>query len=78
MRLTAKYPEDESNLIVSGLKYELFYWDGRWKSLGRKVAQDDFIEYDKVPKNALLWLRNLDGGVQERIFVYQEDKQVWY
>lgn len=78
VRLTAKYPEDESNLIVSGLKYELFYWDGRWKSLGRKVAQDDFIEYDKVPKNALLWLRNLDGGVQERIFVYQEDKQVWY
>ena len=42
------------------------------------MAQDDFIEYDKVPKNALLWLRNLDGGVQERIFVYQEDKQVWY
>jgi len=34
--------------------------------------------YRGVPKGALLWLRNLDEGEQERIFTYENGKQVWY
>lgn len=78
VRLYAKYPEDDSNLIFPGERYELFYWDGRWKSLGSKLAEQTYLDYDNVPRNALLWLRNLDKGVQERIFVYDNGKQVWY
>lgn len=76
--LTAKYPEDESNLIVPGQHYELFYWDGRWKSLGQKTASGSELVYRNVPARALLWLRNLDEGVQERIFEYKGGRQIWY
>ena len=78
VRLVAKYPEDDSNRIFPGQRYELFYWDGKWKSLGQQVAQHDYLEYRHVPKGALLWLRNLDEGVQERIFIYEGGRQIWY
>ena len=78
VRLLAKYPEDDSNLVFPGEKYELLYWNGKWNSLGIKVADRTFLDYDNVPRNALLWLRNLDKGVQERIFVYDKGRQVWY
>ena len=78
VRLTAKYPEDDSNAIFPGEHYELFYWRGQWVSLGRKIAADTVLVYDRVPKGALLWLRNLDKGQQERIFSYENGKQVWY
>ena len=65
-------------LAAKSWRYELFYWDGRWKSLGQQVARHDYLEYRHVPKGALLWLRNLDEGVQERIFIYEGGRQIWY
>lgn len=76
--LTSKYPEDESNRIFPGERYELFCWRGYWRSLGEQEASDTVLVYDNVPAGALLWLRNLDKGVQERIFVYEDGKQIWY
>lgn len=76
--LTAKYPEDKSNEIIIGQRYELFCWVGHWKSLGVQKAEGTTLTYHRVPKNALLWLRNLDEGKQERIFIYENGKQVWY
>ena len=78
VRLTAKYPEDESNAIFPGEHYELFFWKGHWKSLGVQEASDTVLVYRGVPRGALLWLRNLDKGVQERIFTYEKGEQVWY
>ncbi len=78
VRLTAKYPEDDSNAIFPGEHYELFCWRGQWESLGKQEATDTVLVYDRVPKGALLWLRNLDKGEQERIFTYENGKQVWY
>ena len=78
VRLTAKYPEDDSNAIFPGEHYELFYWRKGWVSLGVQQATDTVLEYRKVPKGALLWLRNLDKGKQERIFTYENGKQIWY
>lgn len=78
VHLTAKYPEDDSNAIFPGQHYELFYWQGQWVSLGVQEAKDTELVYRGVPKGALLWLRNLDEGEQERIFTYENGKQVWY
>jgi hypothetical protein len=78
VRLTAKYPEDDSNAIFPGQHYELFYWRNGWVSLGIQEATDTVLEYRGVPKGALLWLRNLDEGKQERIFAYENGKQIWY
>ncbi|HEX7870015.1 MAG TPA: hypothetical protein VF455_07860 [Chryseobacterium sp.] len=73
-----KYPEDESNTIIKGDKYELFYWNGNWKSLGIQVAKFNRLYYSNVPKNALYWIKDLTEGKQERIFTYENDQQVWW
>lgn len=78
VRLTAKYPEDKSNAIFPGEHYELFVWKGHWVSLGMQEAKDTVLTYHRVPVGALLWLRNLDKGVQERIFTFEKGRQIWY
>ena len=78
MRLTAKYPEDKSNAIFPGEHYELFVWKGHWVSLGMQEAKDTVLTYRRVQVGALLWLRNLDKGVQERIFTFEKGRQIWY
>ena len=71
-----KYPYDDTNLIEIGDLYQLFFWDKTgWKSLGKKVATEKKLTFDKVPQNALLLLRDLTRGKQERVFIYQNGKQ---
>ena len=63
--------------MKSGDCYELLYQDGAngWVSLGRKVAEDDFIEFDDVPSNALLRLHNCTKGVEEQVFLWENGEQ---
>ena len=37
-----------------------------------------FHAFDNVPENALLILRDHTRGKDERIFIYEDDKQIWY
>lgn len=68
----------DGNTIDIGDTYELFYWgNGRWISLGQQVARTVKLEYE-VPANALLWLRDLTKGKDERIFTYEEGKQIFW
>ena len=46
------YPRSDDNRIVTGELYELFYWDGKWISLGQQVAKDYKLVYHDIPKNA--------------------------
>jgi hypothetical protein len=69
---------NDMNAIQIGNVYELFYWHNSWKSLGKKTATTTFLTYKNVPKNAILWLRNLTDGIEERIFTYEKGKQVWW
>ena len=73
-------PRNDDNFIREGQEYELYYWDSGWHSLGRKVGsrREQKLEYDNVPFNALLLLRNHTKGKEERIFVYEEGRQVWF
>lgn len=68
----------DSNEICVDNEYELFYWNMKWISLGRKFAVDNKLHYDDVPKGALLWLKNHTQGKEERIFTYKDGKQVWW
>jgi len=78
--LDKKYPQgyDYETKIFKGKKYELFYWDDEWKSLGKKEATTNFISFKKVPSGALLWLRCLNGGYSERIFTYDKSGIEWW
>lgn len=71
-------PRNDDNEISPGDTYELLYWDGTWKSLGNKQADDYSISYGNVPKNALLWLRNRTKGREERPFTYDNQTQIWW
>jgi len=73
------YPRSDGNSIYIGNEYELFYHElNGWHSLGKKVATDCFLEYKNVPNNALLWLRNLSTGVEERPFVIENGKILFW
>ena len=71
-------PRNDANGIYPGMIYELLYFDrDKWTSVDVKMANDYSITFDEVPKNALLWLRNLTEGKEERIFTYQDGKSRW-
>lgn len=71
-------PRTDDNDISRGDTYELFYWDNRWISLGRQTADCESLTYDHVPDNALLYLRNLTKGIEERPFTYENNHQIWW
>jgi hypothetical protein len=70
---------NDMNSIQPSDEYELFYWDNEnFISLGKKVALDKIIEFVNVPKGSLLWLRDLSSGKEERIFTWENGKQIWW
>jgi hypothetical protein len=71
-------PRNRDNYVRPGDLYELFYiGNDTWESLGKQNATSDSLFYKKVPKNALLYLRNHTKGIEERIFIYQNGNQIW-
>lgn len=72
-------PPNNLNHVLKGYNYELFYIDkGVFVSLGKQKANAYELIYENVPKSALLFLKCLDEGRQERIFEYKNGKQIWY
>ncbi|MCD7901167.1 MAG: transglutaminase-like domain-containing protein [Bacteroides sp.] len=69
----------DGNCIEPDNEYELLYWDEDfWKSKGKKIADDFYVKYDDCPTNALFLLRNHTKGKDERIFTYENGKQIWW
>ena len=73
-------PRSNTNGIIPGYQYELFYWTEKegWKSLGKQTAANWYLEYKQVPANALLWLKCHNSGKEERIFTYENGRQRWW
>ncbi len=73
-------PRNDDNFIKEAEEYELFYWDNnQWNSLGTQTGTSkQYLEYTNAPNNALFWLRNLTKGREERIFTYENGKQIWW
>ena len=72
-------PRGDGNDITPGDIHELLYWcDNQWISLGRREANDIVLVYENVPANTIYWIRNLSRGKDERIFTYENGKQIWW
>jgi hypothetical protein len=73
-------PRNDDNNIIKDQTYELVYWEkGQWISAGVQVAmEDNRLIYRNIPSNALYLLHNLTKGKEERIFTYENGKQVWW
>lgn len=70
---------NDDNHVQCGQEYELFYMDlSGWVSLGVKLADSDSISFCNVPENCILLLKNRSKGKEERIFTYENGKQVWW
>lgn len=69
---------NDENRIKPGYRYELFYFDNNWISLGEKISTDDYIEYNNVPTNTIFLIKNLEEGTEERIFTYENGIQIWW
>ncbi|UVQ47376.1 discoidin domain-containing protein [Parabacteroides faecis] len=72
-------PRSDDNAIHDGDVYELQYWDRTgWKSLGINKAKGKYLSFGLVPDNVLLLLSNRTRGRQERIFTFENGRQVWW
>ncbi|MFT3737662.1 MAG: hypothetical protein QM786_02790 [Breznakibacter sp.] len=71
-------PCSDTNNILPGNTYDLFYWDKQWVSVGKQTANGYRLVYSKVPSNTVYWLHCHDGGKEERPFTYGENGQVWW
>ena len=72
-------PRGDGNDITPGDIHEFLYWgDDGWVSLGTQVANDIKLVYENIPKNTVYWVRNLSRGKDERIFTYENGKQIWW
>lgn len=72
-------PRNDDNNISIGDLYELFYWEkDHWMSLGQQVADQHKLTYTNIPEDALLLLKDLTKGKEERIFTYENGKQIWW
>ena len=74
------HPRSDDNNIVPGELYELYYWTTNgWESLGRQIGREDkTLRYSNVPQNTLLRVHNHTRGKENRIFLYDNDKQIFY
>jgi len=72
-------PRNDDNAIVAGDKYELMMWsENGWKSLIKCIAKSDKLQFKNVPSGGLYLLHNHSKGNEERIFTYENWKQVWW
>jgi hypothetical protein len=73
------YGRGDGNSVEIGDEYELLYWkDGQWNSLGKQKAKQLYVKYKDVPTKGLYLLRDNTKGLDERIFTYENGRQVWW
>ncbi len=70
-------PRNNFNVIEPGDTYELFVLDTAHISLGIMSAKDNYVEYDNIPSNALLYLINKSRGKEFNHFTIINGEQVW-
>ena len=72
-------PRNRDNFVRIGDNYELFYLEeDEWRSLGDKMAESDSLLFENAPSNTLFYLKNHTRGKDERIFIYEDNVQVFF
>ena len=72
-------PRNDGNCVEIGDEYALFCWhDGQWDEIAHQVAAINGLDLQDMPSNGLYLLRDLTKGAEERIFSYENGKQIWW
>lgn len=64
--------------LKDGAEYELFYWQDGWHSVGKQVATTEPLKFENVPADRLYWLVETSSNREERIFTYENGRQIWW
>lgn len=72
-------PRTDGNCIEIGDEYQLnVYNHGEWHPVWRGRATKTELDLQNIPSNGLYLLNNLTKGREERIFTYDNQKQIWW
>lgn len=72
-------PRNDGNCVEVGDKYQLLVYDkGNWKTLAWIRAKDTKLVLKNMPSDGLYLLKDRTKGKEERIFTYENGKQVWW
>lgn len=72
-------PRNDGNCIEIGDYYQLkMYYNGTWETLASMTAKDTKLVLKNMPSGGLYLLRDRTKGREERIFTYENGKQVWW
>ncbi|MCA9002769.1 MAG: transglutaminase domain-containing protein, partial [Planctomycetes bacterium] len=63
--------------VKEGETYELSYWDGEWKSLGKRTATSESVGFDNLPGHRLYWLAREGSKKLERPFTLEPGLRHW-
>ena len=73
------YPKNDDNFIRPDHEYELnYYCCGKWIPINCMSKHEYTLTYRNIPHNALLLLRDLTGGKEERPFILKNGKVEWW
>ena len=72
-------PRNDGNTIEVGDKYQLLVYNkGEWDMLARICANETKLVLKNMPSGGLYLLKDITKGKEERIFTYENGKQVWW
>ena len=70
---------NDGNCIEVGDTYELYFWNkDSWELVGSQRATSSKLCFHNVPSDGLYILKDITKGLEERIFTYENGKQVWW
>ena len=69
----------DGNDVYPGYDYTLYYWgDHKWQAIGsQKAGNQTWLDFQNVPRNALLLLVCDTKGTQSRPFLYRDGEIEW-
>ncbi len=72
-------PRNDGNCVEVGDFYHLLMYDrGKWVCLAMMSAKTTKLVIENIPSGGLYLLKDVSKGKEERIFTYENGKQVWW
>lgn len=72
-------PRNDGNTVEVGDIYHFLMYDrGMWICLAMMRAESTKLEIKNIPSGGLYLLKDVSKGKEERIFTYENGKQVWW
>ncbi|MBP3788505.1 MAG: hypothetical protein J6I52_02685 [Prevotella sp.] len=74
------YPRNDDNFVHPDHEYELKFFNSEkeWESLEIRKGTGYVLSFQNIPHNALLLLKDLNGGREERPFILRNGKVEWW